>query len=250
MSMNEAERSSALSGDANRAGAGVTNEDSPVRVVVLASEPIVLEQIRTALTDRRIQLRVAENQTESMALLESWQPDVLVVNVDVDDHRTLEQLAGRQPIIAVARQKDVLSAFDRGAADVLIVPFASEEALARVLALQRRASQVTPRLLSVRSGELEIDILKRSARVGSAEIQLTPTELSLLYLLVANTGRALTRDQILNAVWGTERRVESNIVDQYVRNLRAKLRAVSVRGFSIATVPGLGYQFVADESVE
>src|SRR6266536_2740426 len=72
MSMNEAERSSALSGDANRAGAGVTNEDSPVRVVVLASEPIVLEQIRTALTDRRIQLRVAENQTESMALLESW----------------------------------------------------------------------------------------------------------------------------------------------------------------------------------
>ncbi len=108
MSMNESERSSVLSGDANRAGAGVTNEDSPVRVVVLASEPIVLEQIRTALTDRRIQLRVAENQTESMALLESWQPDVLVVNVDVDDHRTLEQLAGRQPIIAVARQKDVL----------------------------------------------------------------------------------------------------------------------------------------------
>src|SRR5215204_3210548 len=85
----------------------------------------------------------------------------------------------------------------------------------------------------IRFGEMEIDIL-----------HLTPLELSLLYLLAANAGRVVTRDEILDDLWGGDFAAESNIVDRQVRKLRAKLQDDWRRPRYIATVPGKGYQFV------
>jgi len=133
-------------------------------------------------------------------------------------------------VIALTRQGDLqtkLSAFDRGADEVLLVPFSAEELLARVRALWRRARHATTFTPVVRSGELELDILRGLVRIGSAEVQLTPRERSLLYLLVANAGRVLSRDEILDGLWGADHTAESNVVDQHVRNLRAKVREVS-----------------------
>jgi two-component system KDP operon response regulator KdpE len=93
-------------------------------------------------------------------------------------------------------------------------------------------------------GELEIDILQRRARVDGHDLHLTPLELSLLYLLAANAGRVLTRDEILNHLWGDDYAAESNIVDHHVRNLRAKLRDDWRRPRYIATAPGQGYRFL------
>jgi two-component system alkaline phosphatase synthesis response regulator PhoP len=96
----------------------------------------------------------------------------------------------------------------------------------------------------IRSGELEIDVLHRHVRIAQRDLHLTPLELSLLYLLVANAGQALTRDEILNHVWGADFIAESNVVDRHVRTLRAKLRDDWRRPRYIATVPGRGYRFV------
>jgi DNA-binding response OmpR family regulator len=96
----------------------------------------------------------------------------------------------------------------------------------------------------IRVGDLEIDILHRRVRVDDQDLHLTPLELSLLYLLAANAGRVLTRDEILDDLWGGDYAAESNVVDRQVRTLRAKLRDDWRHPRYIATVPGKGYRFV------
>jgi DNA-binding response OmpR family regulator len=96
----------------------------------------------------------------------------------------------------------------------------------------------------IRFGDLEIDILHRRVRVDGHDLHLTPLELSLLYLLAVNAGRVVTRDEILDDLWGGDFAAESNIVDRQVRKLRAKLQDDWRRPRFIATVPGKGYQFV------
>ena len=97
-------------------------------------------------------------------------------------------------------------------------------------------------------GELEIDILNRSVTAGGHELHLTSLEQNLLYLLAANAGRLLTRDEIIDYLWGTDYAAESNVVDRHVRNLRAKLQNDWRRPRYIVTVPGQGYQFAPTSS--
>ena len=106
----------------------------------------------------------------------------------------------------------------------------------------RDAVEFTPVL---RLGDLEIDILNRHVRAGGTELHLTSLEQSLLYLLAANAGRPLSRDEILDHLWGADYVAGSNIVDRHIRNLRAKLQKHSRRARYIATVPGRGYRFVS-----
>ena len=112
------------------------------------------------------------------------------------------------PVIALTRRGDLktkLAVFERGVDDILTVPFSPEELVARTLAVMRRsyseAVEFTPIL---RLGDLEIDILNRRVRVGGTELHLTSLEQSLLYLLAANAGRLLTRDEILDNLWGAD----------------------------------------------
>ena len=93
--------------------------------------------------------------------------------------------------------------FRRGVDDILTILFEPEELLARVTALMRRRSTTTPIGLNpvISLGQLEIDIVKRAARAGGSELQLTPLELGLLYLLAADPGRVLTREEILDTLW-------------------------------------------------
>ena len=105
----------------------------------------------------------------------------------------------------------------------------------------REAIAFTP---VIRLGELEVDILHRRVRSGSTELHLTSLEQSLLYLLAANAGRLVTREQILDNLWGVDYAAESNVVDRHVRNLRTKLQDDWRRPRFIATVPGCGYRFL------
>ena len=96
----------------------------------------------------------------------------------------------------------------------------------------------------IRVGELEIDLLHRGARVEGRDLHLTGLELSVLWLLAANTGRVLTRDEILDHVWGADYAAGSNVIDRHVHTLRAKLQDDWRRPRYIATIPGKGYRFV------
>ena len=151
-------------------------------------------------------------------------------------------------MIALTRRGDLkakLAAFERGVDDILTVPFprrSSSRVSWRSCDDLREAVVFTPVL---RLGDLEIDILNRRVRAGDTELHLTSLEQSLLYLLAANAGRLLTRDEILDHLWGADYVAESNIVDRHIRNLRVKLQNHSRTPRYIETVPGRGYQFLS-----
>ena len=176
-----------------------------------------------------------------------------VIDMDVDEAELIERLeqgrprAERVPVIALTRRGDLktkLEAFERGVDDILTLPLAPEELVARALAVMRRTygeiGVLTPAL---KVGELEIDILHRCVRTGGHELHLTSLEQNLLYLLAANAGKLLTRDEILDYLWGTDYAAESNVIDRHIRNLRAKLQNDWKRPRYIETVPGRGYRF-------
>jgi DNA-binding response OmpR family regulator len=148
--------------------------------------------------------------------------------------------------IVSAGEQAKLAAFDHGVDDILTVPFSPEELVARVLAVLRRTYHETVELTPVlRLGDLEIDILNRLVRVHGKDLHLTVIEQSLLYLLAANAGRLLTRNEIMDQLWGADYLAESNVVDRHIRNLRIKLQNDWKHPRYIATIPGRGYRFVA-----
>jgi DNA-binding response OmpR family regulator len=225
-------------------------------VLLVLDQPILAEVVRLTLAHGGFEVGEAASAADALLALGDWSPHAVVLDMGlegVDGARLLARIGsgapgGAIPVIALIRRGDLrtkLEAFARGVDDILIVTFAPEELLARVVALVRRAyrgpAAITP---VVRVGELEVDILHRTVRVGAAELHLTALELSLLYLLVANAGRALSRDEILDALWGRDYVVESNVVDRQVRRLRARLRDNWRRPRFIETVPGQGYRFL------
>src|SRR5689334_16966330 len=152
------------------------------------------------------------------------------------------------PALGLTRRGDLrtkLHAFDLGVDDILTVPFSPEELLARAIVVSRRAvGSDRPIVPVIKLGEIEIDIINRQVRAGESVIHLSGIEQSLLYLLASRGGRTVTREQILDTIWGTDFVAESNIVDRHIRSLRIKLQNDYRHRRFIATVPGHGYRFI------
>lgn len=229
--------------------------DAAPRVLLVIDQPVLAQYVALALNHGIAQTQVARNIEAAHAAISTWRPHLVIIDMDLARGAMLEQLGyttpstERLPAIALTQRGDLqtkLAAFDHGVDDILTVPFSPEELVARMLAVLRRTYheqvEFTPVL---RLGDLEIDILHRSVQVQGQELQLTSVEQSLLYLLAANAGRLLTRDEILDQLWGTDYVAESNVVDRHIRNLRLKLQDAWQHPRYIATVPGRGYCFVA-----
>jgi DNA-binding response OmpR family regulator len=226
----------------------------PARALLVIDQPVLADVVKLALGHGQYSTSAARTAEEATTILSDWQPHLVILEMEAAGSSILERLAdvsqggGRLPIIALTRRGDLkakLVAFERGVDDILAVPFSPEEFVARVLAIMRRtyrdAVEFTPVL---RLGDLEIDILNRHVRAGDTDLHLTSLEQSLLYLLAANAGRLLTRNEILDHLWGSDYVAESNVVDRHIRNLRVKLQNHSKWPRYIATVPGQGYRFV------
>ncbi len=125
------------------------------------------------------------------------------------------------------------------------MPFSPEELLARSIVITRRMSGIhRPIVPTIKLGEMVIDIVSREVRDGASVVHLSGIEQSLLYLLASRGGQVVSREEILDAVWGTDLIAESNIVDRHIRGLRVKLQDDYRRPRFIATVPGRGYRFI------
>src|SRR5579871_740815 len=227
-------------------------QSDPHRILVLLNQPLLSELVRLTLNHGISITREVSDVATASALLHEWKPQLAVLDIDMDASPVIHQVRAQPPphipVLALTRHGDLktkLAAFAEGVDDIMTVPFAPEELLARVLALMRRAYGTQPQLSpTIRVGEIEIDILNREVHVGSSLVHLTGIEQSLLYLLVANAGQVVTRNQIMDALWGTDYVAESNVVDRHIRNLRAKLPHDGRRRRPfIETVPGSGYRF-------
>lgn len=147
-------------------------------------------------------------------------------------------------LTARGQVEDRVAGLDSGADDYLVKPFAFEELLARVRALSRRFVVAGGDGHELRCGDLVLDLRVHAARRADHELDLTPTEWSLLELLMRHPGQTLTRQQILDYVWSFERDVQPQLVDVYVSYLRRKLSLPGHRD-PIQTVRGIGYRLEA-----
>ena len=227
-----------------------------LRALVLHDRPLVVDLIELTLNHGLFVVRAASNLAEANTILSEWQPHLAVVDMDHDDSSAMLERVGASntltqsvtPVLGLTRRGDLktkLRAFELGVDDILAVPFSPEELLARSVVITRRASGTErPIVPTIRLGEIEIDIVDRQVRAGDSVIHLSGIEQSLLYLLASRAGRVVSRDDILDAVWGTDFVAESNIVDRHIRSLRVKLQDDYRQPRFIATVPGQGYRFI------
>ncbi|MBV8552237.1 MAG: response regulator transcription factor [Acidobacteriaceae bacterium] len=148
------------------------------------------------------------------------------------------------PIIvlsAIGDEVDKVLLLEIGADDYLVKPFGTRELLARIRALLRRA---TPDTRAMRFGNVEVDFDRRTISCRGADVKLTPAEYNLLVFFLHNADRALSRDLILNSVWGYEAYPNTRTVDAHVVRLRQKLEPDPGLPRHFLTVHGVGYRFL------
>ena len=201
--------------------------------------------------------RRSTNRTECHDLVTDWAPHISFI--DIDHFEPFIDIVGRglthghTPIIAFTRRRDTalkLRAYERGADDIVEVPFTLDEIVARPFALMRRAHGISVGIVpKIKLDGLEVDLIEQRVTVGGRELHLTPLQQTLLYLLAANAGNALSREDLLATIWGGEFEIESNVVDRHIRELRVKLGDEWRSPRYIETVPGAGYRFKAQPSM-
>jgi DNA-binding response OmpR family regulator len=200
------------------------------------------------LTDAGHRVDLADNGPEGLERASTGAYDLIVLDVllpgmdGIAICREVRRQGVTTPVLMLTARDaigDRVRGLDAGADDYLVKPFALAELLARIRALGRRGDgRLGGEVLTV--GDLQLDLEQRQARRGDRSIELTAKEFQLLEYLMRHAGRLLTKDQILQHVWGYDAEVSSNVTEIYIHYLRDKID----RGFAeplIRTVRGAGY---------
>jgi two-component system KDP operon response regulator KdpE len=224
------------------------------RILVAEDQETLRASIGRNLRARGFEVVEAVNGLEALALWETEQPHLLILDVmmpRMDGLEVCRRVRERSivPIIvltALDAESDKLAAFNLGADDYLCKPFSVEELLARVRAVLRRAEWFAqppaPGLL--RFGDLTIDLDGHTVLLRDQPVQLTPTEFALLAQLAANPNKAVPHQTLLQRVWGSEYSGEAEYLRVYIGRLRRKLEADPSNPRRLLTEPGIGYRFV------
>jgi two-component system, OmpR family, response regulator MprA len=227
-------------------GAGPCEND-PVRLLLAEDDPRMRALVRRGLTEEGHAVDAAATGPEAVDLAAAGQFDVLIVDLmlpgydGVEVVRRLRAQGNRTPALMLTARDgstDIVASLDAGADDYLVKPFAFAVLLARLRALGRRgpaAHQVT-----LRVADLSLDSAARAVTRGGQAITLTRTEHNLLEHLMRHAGRVVTRGTLIEQIWGSDRQVEGNTLDAFVKSLRHKIDAPG-RVRLIHTVRGVGY---------
>jgi len=200
----------------------------------------------------------AENGTEGLHLSESSRPDLILLDLMLPDLsgfdvcREVRKSGSGVPIIILSAKTDeidIVVGLEIGTDDYITKPFRARELLARIAAHLRRVRQEeygSDGRLDFK--DLSINLNERRVFKKGDKVELTHTEFDLLAFLASNSGKVLSREKILNHVWGYEYPIETRVIDVHVRNLRRKIENDPGRPFFILAVPGIGYRFTSSAS--
>ncbi|MBI2903316.1 MAG: response regulator transcription factor [Candidatus Methylomirabilis oxyfera] len=226
-----------------------------MKVLVVDDEKDITALVAYHLEREGIRVLQAHDGLQALDLVKRERPNLLILDLmlpqmsglDVCRRLRKEPETSRLPILmltAKAEETDKVLGLELGGDDYLTKPFGPRELVARVKALIRR-SEEAPADEVVKAGALEIDLGRYTVSIRRRTVELTSKEFDLLKALILAKGRALTREYLLDRVWGYERasEIESRTVDVHVRRLREKLGAEAKR---IVTVKNVGYRFAQD----
>lgn len=220
------------------------------RVLVVDDEPPIRHAVRRALQARGYEVTLAADGGQALAEAEDATPDLVVLDLNMpgmDGFEVCRRLREWTvvPILVLSvreDESDKVTALDLGADDYLTKPFGTDELLARVRALLRRAEppEVMPRF---RAGDVEIDLASRSVHRGRAAVRLTRTEWELLAAFAEHPGKLLTHGWLLREVWGQGYDEDIEVLRVFVSQLRKKIEPDPRRPSFIVTEPGVGYRW-------
>lgn len=222
------------------------------RVLVVDDDLQLLRALRINLTARGYEVVTAADGRTGLRAAAERQPDVIVLDLglpDRDGTDVITELRGftSTPVIVLSARTDSADkvlALDKGADDYVIKPFGVEELMARLRAAVRRAAGATGTDdAPVEAGELTIDLGAKLVRRQGEDVHLTPTEWSILELLVRQRGRLVSRRQLLAQVWGPADRKDTSYLRVYLAQLRRKLERDPSHPEHLITEAGMGYRF-------
>jgi len=242
------------------------------RILVVEDDPTVAEVVVDYLLNAGLEPRHVMDGLTALETAATWQPDLVILDLmlpGADGIEVCQSLRdGRDPraplpvimLTALGEESDRVRGLESGADDYVTKPFSPRELTLRVQAVLRRARAASAMAASaadggpgaagtpppVRSGRLEIDVAARRARLGDRELELTVREFDLLAFLVCHPGRAFTRAELLEQVWGWSVGDLSTIT-VYVRRLREKVEHEPTAPVQLQTVWGVGYRWEASQ---
>jgi DNA-binding response OmpR family regulator len=216
-------------------------------VVVIEDDPHIADLVDLYLRRDGFRVLLAREGDEGLRVIKQEDPWIVILDVGLpgalDGFDVCREIraSGNQPVLFLTARDDEVDrvlGLELGADDYLVKPFSPRELVARVRAILRRTRETAVPQEVVRVGEVEVDLRRREARRADQVVALTTREFDLLAFLSANIGLALSRQQLLNGVWGADWYGDERTVDVHVAQLRKKLG----EGLPLATVWGVGYR--------
>ncbi len=223
-----------------------------MRILVVEDEPRMAELLRQGLTEEGHAVVVSLDGREGLSLAENEPFDLVLLDVmlpGADGFAIVRRLRSRRvqtPILMLTARdamRDIVEGLNLGADDYITKPFSFEELFARVRAAGRRGP--APQPVNLQTGDLSLNQGTREVKRGERKITLTRTEFTILELLMRHSGRVLSRDTLIEAVWGGDSDIESNTLDAFMRLLRAKIEAPGEPKL-LHTIRGVGFSLRGD----
>jgi two-component system response regulator VicR len=227
-------------------------DDAPL-ILVIEDDAAILRGLTFNLEAEGYQVRTASDGASGLSILESEEPDVLILDLmlpEVSGYEICQKLRdeGRDtPILmltARGEETDRVLGLDLGADDYVTKPFSIRELLARVRALVRRHRKALKLPEEILIGDLVVDFRRYEARRGEESFKMTRKEFAVLKVLATNAGEVVTRSALLTEVWGFDRLPTTRTVDNHIRSLRSKLEPDPSNPRYLLTVHGVGYKLV------
>ena len=228
--------------------------ESSRKVLVVEPDNLTRREIKVACEQDGYQVVEADAGSEALRQVETSRPSVVLLEVTLPDVagfdvcRELRKMDPGVPVIMMSSRSDEIDAvvaLEIGADDYVTKPLRLRELVARMAAHLRRARLENAEAMRSRLEfrDLTIDVNERRTYKGGKEVELTHTEFDLLTFLASNAGKVLSREKILNSIWGYEYPIETRVIDVHIRNLRRKIETQPSRPYYILAVPGIGYRF-------
>lgn len=224
------------------------------RILIIEDDTALQATLKAAFEAENFEVVSAVDGEEGLSLFFREQVDLILLDLKLPSLdgfeicKKIREKGGITPIIFLTGEKkeeiDKVLGLELGGDDYITKPFGSRELVARVRALLRRAKTTREEVESYSFGDVTIHFKKQMATKGERELNLTAKEFGLLKLLISREGEVVSRDMILNEVWGYDKYPTTRTVDTFVHNLRKKIENDPSHPVHIITVPWSGYKFL------